>query len=158
MKKAVLWEKGRGADEFEVGTTLPHHWGRTINAGENGQFTTLCQMYSPLYFNEPYARAQGYDGIPVNPFLVFNVIFGLTVEDLSENRSIFLGIDECKFHEKVYPGDTLRAESEVLAKRASKSDSANQIVTWRTKGFNQNNDLVVEYLRSNIFIDRLMGD
>jgi len=158
MKKAVPWGKGREADEFEVGMTLPHHWGRTINAGENSLFTTLSQMYNPIYFNELYAREQGHDGIVINPFLVFNIIFGLSVEELSENRSVFLGIDECKFHETVYAGDTLRAESKVLATRNSTSNARNKIVTWRTSGFNQNDTLVIEYIRSNIFIEGLMGD
>jgi len=158
MKKAVLWDKGPDVEAFEVGKTLPHHWGRTITAGDNSLFTTLSQMYNPLYFNDPYARSMGHEGIVVNPFLVFNTVFGLSVEDLSEARGLFLGIRECKFHAAVYIGDTLRAESEVFEKRTSKSNTANQIVTWKTKGFNQNNDLVVAYKRSNMFIDGLMGD
>jgi len=158
MKKAVLWEKGRDADSFSEGMKLPHHWGRTITASDNSLFTTLSQMYNPLYFNEPYAREHGHDSIVVNPYLVFNIVFGLSVEDLSENRGLFLGIDKCKFHETVYVGDTLRAESEVLAIRESKSNSANTIVTWHTKGFNQHEKLVVDYVRSNIFISGLMGE
>jgi len=158
MKKAVLWNKGRDADEFTLGQTLLHHWGRTINAGDNSLFTMLSQMYNPLYFNEAYAQKMGHKGIVVNPFLVFNIVFGLSVEDLSENRSLFLGIDDCKFIEPVYVGDTLRAESEVLGKRTSKSNKTNEIVTWKTKGFNQNNKQVIEYIRSNIFIDGLMGN
>jgi len=158
MKKAVLWGKGRDADEFSVGDTLSHHWGRTINAADNSLFTTLTQTYNPLYFNAPYAQAQGHPDIQVNPLLVFNMVFGLSVEDLSENRGVFVGIGECKFHQPVYVGDTLSAKSDVIAKRESRSNSANHIITWRTKGYKQDNALVVEYVRSNLFIDGFMSD
>jgi len=158
IKKAVLWGKGRDADEFSIGDKLPHHWGRTINAADNSLFTTLTQSYNPLYFNAPYAQAQGHPDILVNPLLVFNMAFGLSVEDLSENRGFFVGIGECKFHHPVYVGDTLRAESEVIGKRESRSNSANHIITWRTKGYNQHNELVVEYVRSNLFIAGFMSE
>jgi len=158
MKKAVLWEKGNDADEFSIGDRLPHHWGRTINEADNSVFTTLTQMYNPLYFNKSYAQSQGHPDILVNPFLVFNMVFGMSVEDLSENKGFFVGIGECKFHDPVYAGDTLRSESEVIGKRESRSNSANHIITWRTKGYNQNDQLVLEYVRSNLFIDGFMGD
>jgi len=158
MKKAVLWNKGRDSDEFKIGQTLPHHWGRTITAGDNSLFTMLCQMYNPIYFNEPYAKKVKHRGVVVNPFLVFNIVFGLSVEDLSENRGLFLGIDACKFLQPVYIGDTLWAESEVLGKRTSKSNTDNKIVSWKTKGYNQENVQVLEYIRSNIFIPDLMGE
>jgi len=158
IKKAVLWGKGRDAEEFSVGDNLPHHWGRTINAADNSLFTTLTQSYNPLYFNAPYAKAQGHPDIQVNPLLVFNIVFGLSVEDLSENRGVFVGIGDCKFHKPVYIDDTLRAESEVIAKRESRSNSANHIITWCTKGYNQNDELVVEYVRSNLFIDAFLDD
>jgi len=158
MKKAVLWNKGRDAEKFTLGQTLSHHWGRTINASDNSLFTLLSQMYNPIYFNEPYAKKMKHPGIVVNPFLVFNIVLGLSVEDLSENRGLFLGIDDCKFLQPVYIGDTLHAESEVLAKRASNSDETKKIVTWKTKGYNQNDQQVIEYVRSNLFIPDLMAE
>jgi len=156
MKKAVPWNKGPDVEEFTLGQTIPHHWGRTINASDNSLFTLLSQMYNPLYFNDLYAKKMNHKGIVVNPFLVFNIVFGLSVEDLSENRGLFVGIDDCKFLQSVYIGDTLRAESEVLKIRASSSDETKTIVTWQTKGYNQNNQKVIEYIRTNLFIPDLM--
>jgi len=158
VQRAVAWGKGRNADEFSLGDKYPHHWGRTINAGDNSLFTTLTQTYNPLYFNEPYAQAQGHPKILVNPLLVFNTIFGLSVEDLSENTGVFISIEKCKFHQHVYVDDTLSAESEVLAKRESKSNPANHIVTWHTSAYNQKDELVMEYVRSNLLIDGLMQE
>lgn len=158
MKKAVLWDKGHSAEEFTVGKNIPHHWGRTINEADNSLFTTLMQMYNPLYFNERYAQDNGHKSVLVNPLLVFNMVLGMSVEDLSENRGPFVGISDCIFHKPVYAGDTLTAVSEVIATRKSDSHRSNHIVTWKTRGYNQRDELVVEYVRSNLFIEGLMGD
>ena len=82
--------------------------------------------------------------------LVFNTVFGLTVEDLSEGGGPFLGVDDCQFLNPVYPGDTLTARSTVEAVRESKGQPAFGIVTWHTEGFNQNGDKVLDYRRTNL--------
>ncbi len=151
MQKAVLWEKGNSIPDFTEGKEFYHHWGRTINAGDNSLYTTLTQMYNPLYFNEPYAKNHGHEKIVVNPFLVFNTILGMSVEDLSEGgNGPFVGINDCKFHKPVYEGDTLTAQSTVIDNRKSESKAGAAIVTWKTEGYNQHGDLVVEFVRSNL--------
>jgi len=151
MERAELWRKGNGIADFEVGKTFDHHWGRTINSGDNSLFTTLTQMYNPIYFNEPYAREQGHERIVVNPLLVFNTVLGMSVEDLSLGGP-FVGIDDCVFHQPVYEGDTLTSRSEVVNKRMSQSRPGAAIVTWRTEGFNQRGEKVVSYTRSNFLV------
>lgn len=83
--------------------------------------------------------------------LVFCTVFGLSVEDLSEQSSAFLGLDRLRFHGRVHPGDTLRARSTVLDRRPSRSRPAG-IVTWHTTGVNQRDDTVIEFDRSNLFL------
>lgn len=150
MRRACLWKKGREIDEFEVGRHFVHHWGRSLNAGDNSLFSSLTQSYNPLYFNAEYARADGHPGVVVNPLLVFNTVLGMSVEDLSENGGPFVGITDCRFLQPVYEGDTLTARSEVLARRDSKSKPGAVIVTWKTRGLNQREEVVVEYVRSNL--------
>ena len=82
--------------------------------------------------------------------LVFNTVFGLSVEDLSEGGGPFLGVDDCRFLESVYIGDTLTARSTVVGRRASKGQPGFGIVTWHTEGFNQNNDQVIDFHRTNL--------
>ena len=153
MEKAVVWPKGNTIDDFEVGRVFEHHWGRTINAGDNSLFTTLTQCYNPTYFNEPYAKEQGHPGIVVAPLLVFNTIVGLSVEDLSLGGP-FVGINDCVFHKDVYVGDTLTAKSEVIDKRFSSSRPGLAVVTWKTQGFNQHGEEVISYTRSNLLSQR----
>lgn len=137
-------------EDFSVGQTFEHHWGRTIGEGDNSLFTSFTMNANPLYFNEDYATELGHDDVVVNHMLAFNVVFGMSVQDLSEAGGAFLGIEDLTFHETVYPGDTLYADSEVLDKRESDSRPHQGIVTWKTEGLRPNGDLVLEYERTNL--------
>jgi acyl dehydratase len=149
--------KGHLYDDFEVGQVFSHHWGRTLNEGDNSVFTTLTLSFNPLYFNALYAQAHGHPRIVINPMLVFLTVFGLSVEDLSEAGGLFLGVDELTFHRTVYPGDTLTARSTVADKRESQSRPGSGIVTWHTEGFllnpgseNSGEEIVIDFRRSNL--------
>jgi acyl dehydratase len=148
--RARTWPKGHIYDDFTEGRVFTHHWGRTITESDNTLFTTLTLAYNPLYFNAPFAREHGHDSVVVNPMLVFSVVFGLSVEDLSERGGLFLGVDDLTFRSPVYPGDTLTSRSTVVSKRESESRPGSGIVTWHTEGRNQRDELVVDFKRSNL--------
>jgi acyl dehydratase len=150
LTRAVRLHKGHRFEDFEVGRTFEHHWGRTITDGDNAAFTTQTLTFCPLYFNEPYAKSLGHPRTVVNPLLVFNTVFGLTVEDLSEGGGPFLGVDNCRFLEHVHVGDTLTARSTVTALRESKGNAGMGIVTWHTVGENQHGAVVIEFDRTNL--------
>lgn len=152
--KAKKLPKGNRYEDFELGRVFQHHWGRTINEGDNSLFTTLTMSYNPIYFNREYAQAQGHPGIVVNAMLVFLTVFGLSVEDLSEAGGLFLGVDELTFHKPVYPGETLVARSTVVDKRESTSRPDNGIVTWHTEGFNSRGEKVIDFRRTNLVTKR----
>ena len=136
--RARLVPKGNRYEEFEPGRVFKHHWGRTVTESESTLFSTLTLHFNPHYFNAAYARAHGHPGIVVNPLLVFTTVFGLTVED------------ELTYHQSVYPGDSLRAESVVLDRRISDSHKGFGIVTWHTRGFNQREELAIDFKRTNL--------
>ena len=149
--RARLWPRGNTFEDFSIGRAFTHHWGRTLTEADSTLFTTLTLHYNPQYFNAEIAAANGYDrGCPVNPLLVFNTVFGLSVEDLSEGGGPFLGVDECVYGAPVYPGDTLTAESEVIAARESDKRPNFGIVTWATRGVNQHGQEVIRFRRSNL--------
>ncbi len=141
--------KGNQFEDFEEGQVFEHHWGRTITDGDNSWFSTQTLSFNPLYFNEPYAQSLGHERMVVNPLLVFNTAFCMSVEDLSESGGLFLGVDECQFLQAVYVGDTLTARSTVISKRESKSNPTSGIVTWLTEGYNQQQNKVVQFRRTN---------
>lgn len=148
--RATLWPKGNRFEDFIEGRVFDHHWGRTITDGDNAAFTTQTLSFCPLYFNDVYAQSQGHPRTVVNPLLVFNTVFGLTVEDLSEGGGPFLGVDNCQFLAPVYVGDTLTARSTVVSARESKGQAALGIVSWHSEGFNQHGDKVLDYTRTNL--------
>lgn len=152
--RARKWPKGNRFEDFEVDQVFEHHWGRTLSEADNTLFTTLTMSFNPLYFNLGYARSLGHPQIVVNPMLVFLTVLGLSVEDLSEAGGLFLGVDELRFRRPVYPGDTLVARSTVLEKRDSESRPQYGLVTWRTEGFTDDGELVVDFRRTNLVIRR----
>lgn len=152
--RAKKWPKGNKFEDFAVGQVFEHHWGRTINEGDNSLFSSLTLSYNPHYFNAEFAKAHGHPGVVVNPLLVFLTAFGLSVEDLSEAGGLFLGVDALTYHQPVYPGDTLTARSTVTDTRESGSRPDHGIVTWHTEGFNQHGECVIDFRRTNLIIKR----
>lgn len=147
---AKLWPKGRLYEDFFVGQEFDHHWGRTIVESDTLLFSNLTLSFNPLYFNREYAKAHGHPDIVVNPQLVFNVILGLSVQDLSEIGGPFLGVYELTYDKPVYPGATLTSRSITTETRLSGSDPRNGIVTWTTEGRDETGERVVGFRRSNL--------
>ena len=142
--------KGHSFEDFAVGNRYAHHWGRTLTESDNTIFSTATCSWVPMYLNVEYARAHGHPSAVVNPLLVLCTAVGLSVEDLSEAGGPFLGLDDCRFLQPVYAGDTITATSTVLDCRLSDSRPATGIVSWRTTVTNQHNDVVLEYSRTNL--------
>lgn len=153
-KKPRRWSKGNQFEDFKLQQVFDHHWGRTINEGDNSLFSSLTLSYNPLYFNAEYARAHGHRDVVVNPMLVFLTVFGLSVEDLSEAGGLFLGVEALTFHRPVYPGETLTASSEVVDMRESQSRPNDGIVTWHTRGFDPAGNEVIDFRRTNLVSKR----
>ena len=148
--RARPWPKGRLFEDFAVGQHFRHHWGRTITEGDATLFATLTLAYNPLYTNRDYALAHGHRDLVVSPHLVFNVVLGLSVEDLSEIGGPFLGVFDLVYHRAVYPGETLTAESDTVEARLSDSNPSNGIVTWSTRGLDRDGATAVSFRRSNL--------
>jgi itaconyl-CoA hydratase len=147
MPSRKIRRTGRYYEDFNLGDTYHHHWGRTLTEGECSLFTTWTMNANPLYFNRAYAQSLGHPRCPVNPLLVMNVVFGMTVEDLSEQALAHLGYWNMVFHKPVYPDQTLFAESTVLDKRLSESKDDRGIVHVKTTGRTEDGTVVLTYER-----------
>jgi acyl dehydratase len=137
-------------EDFEVGQSFAHHWGKTFTAHDGSWYSTMTMQYNPLYHDQTYARELGYESIPIHPLFVFTTALGLSVEDLTEAGGPFLGVDDLTFHRTVYAGDTIRAHSVVLERRTSASRPGWGIVEWRTSAENQTGEPVLEFRRRNL--------
>jgi itaconyl-CoA hydratase len=149
-----LVARGHRYGDFAAGQQFVHHWGRTLTHGDNALFSTATCNWNPMHLNAEYARSHGHPDVVVNPMLVLCTVVGLSVEDLSEAGGPFLGLDDCRFHRPVHPGDTLTASSVVLEARESSSRLDTGIVTWRTEARNQRGEVVVDFVRTNLVAKR----
>jgi acyl dehydratase len=155
-ERARKMPKGNRFDDFSVGQVFQHHWGRTITESDSLLFASLTLSYNPLYFNAEFAAAHGHERLVAHPNLVFLTVFGLSVEDLSENGGPFLGVEALTFHRPVLVGETVTARSTVTESRASKSRPGAGIVTWHTEG-RAADELVIDFLRLNLVRGRGMA-
>ncbi len=138
---------GRYYEEFEVGHKYEHRPGRTITETDNQWFTLLTMNTHPLHFDAEYAKASEFGQPLVNSTFTIAVIVGMTVTDVSQKAIANLGWDQISLTAPVFVGDTLYAESEVLAKRGSKSRQNAGIVTVRTWGKKSDGTIVTEFDR-----------
>ena len=147
--RARILTTGRRYEQFRVGQVFDHHWGRTLTESDAVGYATLTESFTPMYFDRDDARAHGHADLVVPPMLVFLTVFGLSVEDLSENAGPFLGVDRLTYHRPVLVGETVRARSTVITTRLSASRASTGIITWHTEG-RIGDEVVVDFQRTNI--------
>ena len=94
----------------------------------------------------PFAQKIGYPRSPIDDLLVFHVVFGKTVPDISLNAVANLGYADCRFLKAVYPGVTLNAVSEVIGLKEN-SNKKTGIVYVRSRGFDETGETVLDYVR-----------
>jgi len=125
---------GRCYEDFVVGDVYEHRPGRTVSEADNTWFTLLTMNNHPLHFDHAYAARTEFGRPLVNSCLTLSIVVGMSVDDVSYRAIGNLGWDKVKLTAPVFAGDTLYAESEVLAKRESKSRPTQGLVTVRTRG------------------------
>ena len=125
---------GRYYEHFTVGDVYKHRPGRTISETDNTWFTLLTMNTHPLHFDAAYAAESEFGEPLVNSCLTLSMVVGMSVSDLSQNAVANLGWDKIKLTAPVFVGDTIYAESQVLAKRESRSRPNQGIVTVLTTG------------------------
>mgnify|MGYP003151754328 FL=1 len=138
--------RGNFFEDFVPGQVLRHATPRTVTEGEIALYTALYGNRFALQSSDMFAMALGYDGMPVDDMLVFHIVFGKTVPDISLNAVANLGYADGRFGVPVYPGDTLSAQSEVIGVKEN-SNGKTGVVWVRTTGTNQRGEEVLSYVR-----------
>ena len=138
--------QGNFFEDFRVGQIIAHATPRTITAGDVALYTALYGNRCAVQSSTAFAQAIGYPQAPVDDLLVFHVVFGKTVPDISLNAVANLGYAECRFLKPVFPGDTLSATSEIIGLREN-SNRTSGVVYLKSTGRNQRGEVVLEYVR-----------
>ena len=114
---------------------------------DNVWFTLLTHNTNPIHFDAEYAATTEWGRPLVDSTFTLALVTGLSVVDVSE-RAVNLGWREVLLPAPVFAGDTIRAETEILEKRESKSRSGFGVVTVRTRGVNQRDEVVIDFERT----------
>src|SRR5579871_1757419 len=136
---------GRVFEDFEVGDIYVHRLGRTVLATDNVWFTLLTMNTNPLHFDAAYAAKTEFKKPLVDSCLTLSIVTGQSVADISQNAFANLGWDEVQLPHPVFEGDTIYSKSEVLEARESKSRPNVGVVRVKTRGYNQDGMLVIEF-------------
>jgi itaconyl-CoA hydratase len=145
---------GRYFEEFEVGDVYEHRPGRTISEADNTWFTLLTMNQHPLHFDFEYASKSEFGKPLVNSLLTLSIVTGMSVSDISQKTIANLGWKEINLTAPVFIGDTIYAESEVLAKRESKSRPTQGIVTVKTTGKKADGTEIMSFERTMLIPKR----
>jgi 2-methylfumaryl-CoA hydratase len=146
MKVMSRNSPGNFFEDFRIGQIIRHATPRTLTTGDVALYTGLFGPRFAVQSSDPFAKTIGYPRSPLDDLLVFHVVFGKTVPDVSLNAVANLGYANCLFRKPVYPGDTLAAQSEVIGLKENSSKKTG-IVYVRTTGYNQDSASVLEYVR-----------
>jgi 2-methylfumaryl-CoA hydratase len=143
---ATKTNPGNFFEDFRLGQQIRHATPRTVSVGDVALYHGLFGPRFAVQASDIFAQSIGYPRSPLDDFLVFHMVFGKTVPDISLNAVANLGYADCRFLKPVYPGDTLNAVSEVIGLKEN-SNRKTGIVYVRSRGFDQDGDTVLDYVR-----------
>ncbi len=137
---------GNYFEDFAPGQIIRHATPRTITSGDVSLYSALYGMRFALQSSDVFAENSGLKRSPVDDLLVFHIVFGKTVPDISINAVANLGYADCRFLAPVFTGDTISATSRVIGLKENSNGRTGNVYV-RTCGVNQHGEDVLEYVR-----------
>jgi len=138
---------GHYFEEYIVGETINHDLSKTIFESDNNLFSLLTMNYHPLHTNIEYAKINQHGQILIVGTLVFSIVVGMTVPDISGKAIANLCYENIEHLAPVFIGDTIYAETRILSKRESKTKKDRGIIYVETTAYNQNKSKVLTFRR-----------
>ena len=150
---------GKWFEELEVGAEFEHEPGRTVTETDNLLFSTLTLNLQPLHIDAQFAGETQFGQILVNSIFTLGYVVGVSVADTTLGTTLGnLGFEKTEFPNPVFVGDTLRARTRILDKRASRSKPDRGIVTFEHIGTNQRGEVVCTCVRKGMMRKRPQSD
>ena len=137
---------GNYFEDFQVGQEIEHATPRTITEGDVAVYQGLFGPRFALCSADTFARSLGFERTPVDGLLVFHIVFGRTVPDVSLNAIANLGYAGGRFGRPVYPGDTLSTVTRITGLKEN-SNGKTGVVYVHSTGTNQHGELVIAFDR-----------
>lgn len=140
-------------DQFSVDQTFFHEIRRTVTEMDNMMFSSMTYNPAPIHIDHAYAAGTEFGKPLMNSIFTLGLVIGLSVQDTTLGTTVGnLGMTDTNFPSPVFAGDTIRAETTVVALRPSKSRPGQGIVTFRHVGFNQRDEIVCSTLRNALMM------
>jgi 2-methylfumaryl-CoA hydratase len=137
---------GNFFEDFRLGQEIVHAVPRTVTEGDVALYSALYGMRFAAQSSDAFAQSCGLPRAPIDNLLLFHVIFGKTVPDVSLNAVANLGYAECRFLSPAWPGDSFTARSTVIGLREN-ANGKTGIVHVRSVGRNQRGEVVLSFTR-----------
>jgi acyl dehydratase len=147
---------GRYFDELEIGQQFRHWPGRTITEFDDTLFSLMSMNQHPLHIDEHYASGTQHGRRLVEGPLVISLVIGLSQADVGGRALQTLEYSDIRHLEPVFHGDTIYAESTVLAKE--ELGDRRGIVIVESKGLNQRGETVLAMRRKIVVPKRVEGE
>jgi len=142
-------------EEFHVGQTFDHPWGRTITESDNMMFSCLTLNVQPLHIDADFASRTEWGKPLVNSIFTLGLMIGMTVNDTTLGTTIAnLGMSDIRFPRPVFHGDTIRVKTTVKNVRESKSRPTAGIVEFEHIAMNQHKEVVAVCIRQALMHKR----
>jgi acyl dehydratase len=139
----------RWFDEWQVGDRIDHEIRRTVTETDNLLFSAMTYNPQPLHIDLEAAKASEFGRILVNGTFTFALMIGLSVADTTLGTLVAnLGYDKVVMPKPVFIGDTIRADSEIVSLKESRSRPNAGIVTFQHRAINQRDEVVCQCLRT----------
>lgn len=146
-------QRGLYFDELETDIVYVHRPGRTVGEADNTLFSTLTMNAQALHLDEAWSTTQPFGTRLVNSMFTLSTLVGLSVSQLTQGTTVAnLGFGEIRFPAPVLHGDTLNAETVVLAKRRSRSRPGEGVVTFEHTARNQRGEIVAVAVRTALIL------
>lgn len=146
---------GKYYEDLEIGMLIQHDLGRTLTEADNILFSSLTMNTQPLHINEDFASKTQFGKRIVNGIFTLGLVVGISVPDITQGTIVAnLGYENITHPNPLFHGDTIYVQTQILAKRESRSNPDLGIITMKHIGRNQNGVACIEVTRSALFLKR----
>ena len=138
---------GNYLQDFKKGDIIKHSLSKTIFESDNNLFSLLTMNHHPVHTNIDYCEKQQHGKPLVVGTLVFSLVVGITVPDISGKAIANLMYENIDHISPVFVGDTIYAKTIILDVRESASKDDRGIIYVETIATNQKNVDVLKFRR-----------
>ncbi len=140
---------GRWFEDLTPGLVIDHAIRRTVTEADNTFFSVMTMNPQPLHLDETFAAESEFGARLVNSLFTLSLLVGISVHETTLGTTVGnLGFQDVAFPAPVFHGDTIRAQTEVVAARGSSSRPDQGIVTFEHRAYNQRDVLVARCRRA----------